>query len=75
MRSVTVHEAETHFEQLIACVEQGEEVIVQRGDAKVARIVPYPSRTRSRKAGALKGRIRISEDFDERPPEFDGVVD
>lgn len=74
MRSVKIHEAKTHFSQLIASVEQGEEVVVQRGNVKVARIVPYEHQARARKAGALRGRLRIADDFDELPPEFDSLV-
>lgn len=74
MRSVKIHEAKTNFSQLIASVERGEEVVVQRGDVKVARIVPYDAPTRARRAGALKGRIRIAEDFDALPPEFEDLL-
>ena len=74
MRAVKIHEAKTHFSQLIASVERGEEVVVQRGDVKVARIVPYDAPGRPRKAGALKGRIRIADDFDELPPEFESLL-
>lgn len=74
MRAVKIHEAKTHFSQLIANVEQGEEIIVQRGDVKVARIVPYGAPVKARQAGALKGRITIADDFDAIPPEFDGLL-
>lgn len=74
MRSVKIHEAKTQFSKLIASVEQGEEIVVQRGDVKVARIVPYDSPAPTRRAGALKGRIRIADDFDELPPEFEELA-
>lgn len=69
-----MHEAKTNFSKLIARVEGGEEIVVQRGDVKVAKIVPYDEPTKRRKAGALKGRIRIADDFDELPPEFDELL-
>lgn len=65
MKSVKIHEAKTQFSKLIALAEQGEEIIVQRGDVRVAKIVPYSEPARGRKAGALKGRITISDGFDE----------
>lgn len=69
-----MHEAKTNFSKLIASVEAGEEIVVQRGDVKVAKIVPYADPPKPRKAGALKGRIRIADDFDELPPEFDELL-
>lgn len=69
-----MHEAKTNFSKLIASVEAGEEIVVQRGDVKVAKIVRYDEPMKRRKAGALKGRIRIADDFDELPPEFDELL-
>lgn len=72
MKSVKVHEAKTHFSKLLTLVEAGEEVLVKRGDTPVAKIVPYVAAgRRDRVFGALKGQIRIADDFDEIPPEFD----
>lgn len=73
MKPVKIHEAKTNFSKLIGRVEQGEEVIVQRGDTPVARIVPIDSRL-PRRFGLLKGSIRISDDFDEIPPGFEEYV-
>lgn len=65
-----MHEAKTNFSKLIALVENGEEIIVQRGDAPVAKIVPYTA-ARTRKAGALKGKLKIKPGFDEIPEGFE----
>lgn len=70
MKPVKIHEAKTNFSKLIGRVEAGEEVVVQRGDVPVAKIVPYETSGHARKAGALKGRINIAEDFDAIPAEF-----
>jgi len=69
MRPVKIHEAKTHFSRLIALVEQGHEVVVQRGDTPVAKLVPY-DRPRPRVPGALRGQIVIGPDFDAIPEEF-----
>ena len=74
MKPVKMHEAKTNFSKLIGLVEAGEEVIVQRGDIPVAKIVPYQAGTRARKAGALKGRIEIAEDFATIPAGFEEYV-
>jgi antitoxin (DNA-binding transcriptional repressor) of toxin-antitoxin stability system len=74
MKPVKMHEAKTNFSKLITLVEGGAEIVVQRGDVPVARIVPYVSASRPRKAGALKGRITLADDFDELPEGFSDYV-
>jgi len=71
---VKMHEAKTNFSKLIGLVEAGEEVVVQRGDIPVAKIVPYETSGHARKAGALKGRIEIAEDFDAIPAGFEDYL-
>jgi len=69
-----MHEAKTNFSKLIGLVEAGEEVVVQRGDIPVAKIVPYETSGHARKAGALKGRIEIAEDVDSIPAGFEDYL-
>jgi prevent-host-death family protein len=70
IKLVKLHEAKTNFSRLIGLVEQGEEIIVQRGNVPVARLIPYETAT-PRKAGSLKGKIVVGEDFDELPEGFE----
>lgn len=74
MKRVKVHEAKTNFSKLLGLVEAGEEVIVQRGEKPVARIVPFAAPDRGRKAGRLRGQIWMADDFDEIPPGFEDYV-
>ncbi len=74
MKPVKMHEVKTNFSRLIGLVEAGEEIIVQRDDRPVAKIVPYPADTHARKAGALKGQITIADDFDAIPEGFEEYV-
>lgn len=67
---VKVHEAKTNFSKLLKAVEDGDEVIVHRGDEPVARLVRYEEERRPR-FGALKGKIWMSDDFDDPLPEFE----
>jgi prevent-host-death family protein len=62
MDTVNVHEAKTHLSRLLERVEAGEEIIVARNGKAVARLVPVGHATR--RAGAMKGRIRLRRDFD-----------
>lgn len=70
MKIVGMHEAKTHFSSLIKAVEDGEDVIVKRGDRPVARIVAHAA-PRRRSRGALAGQIWMAEDFDATPPGFE----
>lgn len=71
MRTVKVHQAKTNFSRLLGLVEAGEEVLVQRGDVPVAKIVPYHSASHARRAGRWRGQIWIAGDFDEIPEGFE----
>lgn len=69
MDVVNVHEAKTHLSRLLERVEQGEEIVLARNGRPVARLVTV-DRT-PRVPGALKGSIRVREDFDDPlPPEI-----
>ena len=39
MKTVNIHEAKTHLSRLLARVEAGEEIILARGGAPIAKIV------------------------------------
>ena len=68
MQTINIHEAKTQFSKLIEAVAQGEQVIIARSGKPVASLVAI-SATPNRKAGALKGKINIVEDFDAALPE------
>ena len=52
-------------------VRQGSTILVTSHDQVVAELrPPAPSNRPCRQPGALRGRIRMSEDFDETPPDI-----
>ena len=62
MPTVTVHAAKTNLSKLLAAVEAGEEVIIQRGRmpvAKLVRVEPAPKRV----FGSMKGMIKLNDTF------------
>ena len=68
MKQVTIHQAKTQLSKLLRDAEHGETVVIARGDRPVAKLVPVgPARTR--KPGALKGRISVGPEFFEPLPE------
>jgi prevent-host-death family protein len=67
MRQVNIHEAKTHFSELIAAVERGEEIVIARRGKPVARMsspraVPGDARHRPR-FGLWKGKIKVDPSF------------
>jgi prevent-host-death family protein len=66
---VNMHEAKTHLSRLVERVEAGEEIVLNRAGKPVARMVAVRPVTGSRTPGALRGRIRIGDDFDAPLPE------
>lgn len=67
-RTVNVHEAKTHLSRLLAAVERGGEVTIARAGRPIARLVPAEPAPK-RELGLERGRIWISDDFDEPMPD------
>ena len=62
---VNIHHAKTNLSQLILKAESGEDVIIARAGKPVVRLVPVEPQTQAkkRKAGALRGVLKITPDF------------
>jgi prevent-host-death family protein len=69
--TVTVTEAKTRLSSLLARVADGEEIVIRRGRRPVAKIIAYAPERKPRKPGALKGKIWMSDDFDEPDEEIE----
>lgn len=69
MSSYSIGEAKTQLSKLVHLAEEGEEVVLRRGQKPVARVVAIPAQEggKRRKAGRMRGRVRVHEDFDEWP--------
>ncbi len=66
MTKVTIHAAKTNLSKLIAQVEAGEEVVICRGDAPVAKLVPAndaKTQLPNKGFGNLKGVIEWDDRF------------
>jgi prevent-host-death family protein len=71
-KAVSIGDAKANFSDLVRRAEAGEEIILRRGNHRVARIVPLPEQRRVGGFGAMKGEIRIREDFDQPLEDFAG---
>jgi prevent-host-death family protein len=65
MATVNVHDAKTHLSKLLERVEAGEEIVIARAGAPVAKLVPISARpARSRAPGFWEHQIVVADDFD-----------
>ena len=62
MAKVNMHEAKTTLSRLVDRVAEGEEVVIARNGEPVALLSPL--KPILRRPGRLKGKIRVSRDFD-----------
>jgi len=71
MAKVGMHEAKTQLSKLVERVEAGEEIVITRRGEPAARLVPEPrSGGFTSLAGAWRGKVKISDDFDELPDDI-----
>ena len=64
-----IHQAKTHFSDLVERVEHGEELLIARAGRPVARLVPLEGGNGGdRIPGARAGKMWMSDDFDEPLP-------
>jgi prevent-host-death family protein len=65
MTIINVFEAKTTLSQLLARVSKGEEIIIGKHGEPIAVLVPYKPKKTKRNLGGLKGKLKMSKDFDE----------
>ena len=70
MPITNISEAKAQLSALIERVLAGDEVIIGKAGKPVARLVHYERPEGPRKPGALRGKIKIADDFDELPDEL-----
>jgi prevent-host-death family protein len=63
--TINVHEAKTHLSRLLDRAAAGEEIVVARAGRPVARLVALAPVRRQRVPGRLRGKISVTDDFDE----------
>jgi prevent-host-death family protein len=70
MLITNVSEAKAQLSALLERVRRGEEVILGKAGRPIAKLVPYEAQATPRRPGALRGRIRIANDFDQLPSDI-----
>lgn len=75
MQFVNIHDAKTHLSQYLEqVVTSHQPIVICRNGKPIAQLVEYKEIPK-RKAGALKGKIKIEDDFNQLPSEFMGFFE
>jgi len=61
---VNIHEAKTQLSRLVEEAAAGQEIVIAKAGKPVAKLSPLAQRRAPRKLGLLKGKLRLTEDFD-----------
>ena len=64
MRTVDMHEAETHLSQLVERAAEGEAFIIAKAGKPLVKVVPLEKTSRLSRLNFLKGQIQVPDDFD-----------
>lgn len=70
MQITNISEAKAQLSALIEKVVAGEDVIIGKAGKPVARLIRYQPSIQARRPGALKGKIKIADDFDNLPEDI-----
>ncbi len=68
MSTVSIFEAKAELDRLVDLAERGQDTIIVRAGVPVAKITQAAQVKKPIRYGALKDKIRISEDFDAALP-------
>ncbi len=73
MKMTNIHEAKTHLSRLVERAAQGEEIIIAKAGKPMAKLVPYRPSKEPRQPGAWRGKVRMSDDFDDFSEEIEAM--
>jgi prevent-host-death family protein len=69
MSAINIYEAKTQLSKLVDKAASGKDVIIARGGKPVARLTGIEKAKGPIRYGLLKGKVKISPDFDAPLPE------
>lgn len=62
--TVNIHEAKTQLSRLVEEAARGREIVIAKAGRPVARLVSLAPPVRRKRLGLLRGKVRVSADFD-----------
>jgi len=73
MQIFNTHQAKSKLSQLIELTLAGEDVVIARAGIPAVKLVPHKAPQKDRVPGKFKGKIWISEDFDDESDEINDM--
>jgi len=70
MLQVNIREAKINLSKLIQKAISGEDVIIAKGNKPIVKLVLINNIKPTRKLGTAKGKIKLTDDFDEPSADF-----
>jgi prevent-host-death family protein len=70
MEIINIHKAKTNLSALIERVLKGEKIIIARNGKPLVRLEKIKHEAGRRIPGKLRGKIKMTDDFDVLPDEF-----
>ena len=67
--TVTLNDAALQLSELVSRASEGEEIVIAKDERPLAKLVPFAEVTEEREFGQFRGRVHVSEDFDEPLPD------
>ncbi len=68
MKTVNIHEAKTHFSQIIQEVSKGNSFIIAKAGKPIGKLIPFSGKGIARTpGGSWEGQVEMSDDFDTLP--------
>lgn len=70
MQVFNIHEAKTNLSKLIEKTSKGEEVVIAKAGEPLVQLVVYKKKLKPRQFGLWKGKVWVSDDFDDEDKEI-----
>ena len=70
MSTTNIYDAKTNLSKLIEQVLQGKEVVIAKAGKPIVKLVSYKEEKKPRVPGLLKGKIWMSDDFNDESEEM-----
>lgn len=70
MLMFNIHQAKTQLSKLLEEVADGKEIVIAKAGKPVAKLVTFKEEKKPRKPGLWKGKIWVSDDFDDENEEI-----
>jgi len=71
MQQIDIQEINKQIYNLMETVGKGEEIVITKDNAPIAKIIPFGKNKPKPQFGSAKGMITMSDDFDEPLEDFD----